>query len=371
MPLGFYLHIPFCARKCDYCAFHSVTSWNANDESRLVDKILKDAQLLAANRLRRDDTSTIYIGGGTPSLLSAGHLVRLVKGIRTVAGRVTEITCEANPESAERDFVDAACEAGVGRLSLGVQTFNTDLCARIGRTAVTERIVSRIRSRWTGSLSADLIISAPEQDTEHVLRDVQVLADIGVDHLSLYDLALEPGTPLAKSYPTGIDSSVDWHTIRERLHSCGFERYEVSNFAKAGHECRHNLGYWKSHPYLGLGPSAVSSLVIDGRHVRLTQAALLGVYLSTDPVTDSECEVLTRRDRMKEYLLLGLRTSHGISRSRYEELFGEGISAHAETAIAGLAADGLLTDDGDSIAPTQRGMDLLNSVLVTLFRVET
>jgi len=359
--LGIYLHIPFCVRKCDYCAFHSVTAWEPQDESHLVDKMLADLEVLfAAHRgpdsnrpaTPSDSRRTIYVGGGTPTAMTTENLTGLIAGVSTRFGPASEISCETNPGTTGAGVLDGLRETGVTRLSLGVQTFSSEL--------------ARIRNGWTASLSADLICGIPTQTTAQVVDDADRLADLGCDHVSIYDLSIEPGTPLRTRIGAAAPGDVDWEEICDRLAGHGYRRYEVSNFARPGHECRHNRGYWRMEPYLGAGPSAVSAVTLNVSSVRLTQPSPLGRYVRSHPVADAGREDLTRSQRIAEFFMLGLRTPDGVSRSRYREIFERSFSLEEESAIREKCREGFLVDDGETVSPTRRGMDFLNEVLVAL-----
>lgn len=374
MRCGVYLHIPYCSRKCDYCAFHSITRWTAADEHALIDKIVSDARVFSNREpgfaAPPVEAKTLYVGGGTPSTLARGQLARLISNVTAALGHPKEITCEANPESARAEFLAEAGGAGVTRLSIGVQSLSPHLCSIIGRRPTHLKELERIRSEWQGLLSADLIVGIPGQTTEGLAADVTKLVEVGFSHLSIYDLSVESDTPLARRVASGgvviPEDGPDWPAVCATLAGFGFLRYEVSSFALPGHESQHNLGYWRMEPYLGLGPSAASTLPIGRRTVRFVQATNHAEYLRDHPFRDADSEHLNSDTLMTEYLILGLRTTQGVSFARFRKLFNADPDALFGNRIAGLISRKLLVRDEHWLRPTSEGMDLLNLVLVEL-----
>ena len=386
MRCGAYIHIPFCSQKCDYCGFHSVTRWSPESQRAIVDKIIHDASSFAAPGREPDssdngsdhkraralpevDLSTLYVGGGTPSILARGLLEHLVDGVVEVLGTPAEFTCEANPESADSGFLEEAARAGVTRLSLGVQSLSKAECRTIGRRPTSIPELERIRRKWHGALSADLIVGIPGQTTGGLVGSLRSLSAIGFSHISVYDLALEPGTPLARRMDRTGTFPVDtpnWQAVCRTLADLGYERYEVSNFARPGGEAVHNCAYWHSEPYLGLGPAAVSTLPVGGQVIRFEQSSDHEAYLAAHPFADADREALTARTIVTEMLMLGLRTSAGLDRDGFRRRFGQDPAVLLGPSVARLCADGLLTLEPDSLKPTGRGMDALNHVLLEL-----
>ena len=374
MRCGVYLHIPYCSRKCDYCAFHSTAHWTTADQHALIDKIISDAKVFSAREpafpLHPVEAKTLYIGGGTPSILGRGLLARLIGGVTIALGDPQEMTCEANPESASPEFLAEAAGAGVTRLSVGVQSLSAHLCSVIGRRTPRRVELDRIRSGWEGPLSADLITGIPGQTTEDLLADATQLVEMGFSHLSIYDLSVEANTPLARRVASGSvaipENGPDWQTVCGTLAGFSFVRYEVSSFALPGHESRHNLGYWRTEPYLGLGPSATSTLPAGERTVRFTQPRNHADYLRGHPFHCADSEYLNSNALITEYVMLGLRTAEGVSIDRLRGLLGADLDTLLEHPLAELNTRELLVREEDWLRPTARGMDLLNRVVVEL-----
>ncbi len=253
---GVYIHLPWCRIRCPYCAF--VVSADPNPPHAQA-----TAALLHEWSLRRSHfegaASTAFFGGGTPSRTPADHLGRILRGIapRTDA----EVSLEANPDELDDDGLSALRDAGINRLSLGVQSFSEAVAQRLGRTrsARTGRAMATAALARFDSVSVDLLFAAPGQTLEAFSADLDIVIDLGVPHVSLYGLTIEPGTPFARAGypPPDEDRWADMyaHAVA-RLGEVGISRYEVSNFARAGHRCRHNEHYWRARPWAGLGPGA-------------------------------------------------------------------------------------------------------------------
>ena len=388
-PIGLYLHVPFCSRRCGYCAFHTTASWRPGALERIADTMLAD---LDAVRALVPPAATIYVGGGTPTVLPPDRLAELVVRARGNGEPAREITVEANPESATATMLDALAGAGVTRLSVGVQTLEPKAAAALDRRLTSVSELEAIRNRWSGSLGADLIHGAPRSTVNGTLEAIDALVGLGVDHLSVYSLSIEEGTPLARAAAHGSievpDSGSGWRRIVAAIERRGLRRYEVSNFAIPGRECRHNEGYWRGENYLGIGPSAVSTLeesafaALTGgvprpdasprprslarRAVRLTQPADHARYLRRRHPLDAAREELGPPELLAEYVMLGLRTAGGISLESVREVIGADAWNRFAAGLERSRADGLLALDGERARPTGLGMDLLDRVLERL-----
>ncbi|MFW5743501.1 MAG: coproporphyrinogen-III oxidase family protein [Spirochaetota bacterium] len=388
-PIGLYLHVPFCSRRCGYCAFHATASWRPGALERIVDTMLADLDAVGA---LVPPAETIYVGGGTPTVLPADRLAGLIVRARGNGAPVGEITVEANPESATATMLDALAGAGVTRLSVGVQTLEPEAAAALDRRLTSVGEIETIRNRWSGSLGADLIHGAPRSTVSGTLKTIDALVGLGVDHLSVYSLSIEEGTPLARAAAHGSidvpDSGSGWRRVVAAIERRGLRRYEVSNFAKPGRECRHNERYWRGEDYLGIGPSAVSTLgdsafaaAIGGlsrpyaatrprsfarRSVRLTQPADHARYLRRRHAFDVAREELGPSELLAEYVMLGLRTASGISLEPVREVIGTDAWDRFAAGLERSRADGLLALDGARARPTGVGMDLLDRVLERL-----
>lgn len=375
-PIALYLHIPFCRRKCSYCAFHSLERWRPAAADRITEAILADVERLAD---RMPAVRTLYVGGGTPTVLDAQRLRSIVERPVRLGAAPVEVSVEANPESATTEMLAVLAAAGVHRLSIGVQTFDPPAAETLGRRLTTPREIERIRAEWPNSLAADLIHAVPGAAPGATAAAIGTLASIGIDHLSVYDLSIEPSTPLAAELASGrlraVDADDEWPAIVRQAESLGLRRYEVSNFARPGKECEHNRAYWRAEDYLGLGPSAVSTLYDrdeDGavRHARrIVQPSDHASYLLRRHPFDGECEHLGPRELLQEIVMLGLRTTDGVACTRLERVVTPRSWTRCREELGALATEGLLAGTGSHIRATHRGLDLLNRVVGRILAV--
>jgi oxygen-independent coproporphyrinogen III oxidase len=363
---GLYVHIPFCTSKCAYCAFYSEPVDTQNTH-----------RLMAAihNELSQTDTraiSTVYIGGGSPSCLPGSELDELVKAITGQCPDIMEFTIECNPAQVNRLMLKQLLELGVNRLSLGAQSFDTEELHCLGRNhnADTIRIAVR-QARQAGfkNLSLDLIfaICGSTQTTWQSNMD-QAIA-LNADHISVYALTLEPGTPLANAVARGdrcaIDESTDkamYEQAIETLTQAGYEQYEISNFARPDFECKHNQGTWKNRQYVGIGPSAAS---YDGCHrtqnLSDVQAYVDALESGQSPVEESI--PIGPMERICETAVLNLRTRHGIDIKRFMQKTGQDPRLLFEGPIQRHEKQGLLATDQDRIFLTAKALPIADSVL--------
>lgn len=370
-----YLHFPFCKKKCAYCDFTSY----ANCGEALVFSYLtalKREIRFAGERFPEARIDTVYLGGGTPSLMSA-------KDIAGVFGTLSasfphyapeEVSVEVNPESASDDVLSAFRDAGVNRVSMGVQSLSDDNLRSVGRVhdAATARAAAARIAKKFDNFSLDIIVGLP-YDTPQLVRDE--VREVGglAPHVSVYELTLEEGTPLAVAAEEGRvwlpddDEIADYmETATDALAECGLERYEVSNFARRGFECRHNLGYWTREEYLGLGAGA-HSLVKTAREgaplaaeIRFASPKDLNAYIggvncveSFDDVPRVEMSVLSPADVRTELVMLGLRTREGVD----ESLLKDRDLSRVES---------FLEREGGRVRLTRRGVAVMNSVLAEM-----
>lgn len=322
--LGLYIHIPFCKSKCAYCDFYSLSGCESRMDAyarALSDNLTETAQTVSAFPV-----NTVYIGGGTPSFFGERRLKALVQLIKKSFQLTSDVefTMECNPESVTLPLIRSVRRAGVNRISLGMQSAQDDELKAVGRPhtmAQVETAVSLIRKAKIKNLSLDLIYGLPNQSPDDWQANVEAAIRLNPEHLSLYALTLEEGTPLWKRQSTlslaDDDDLADRYLWAvKRLQESGYLQYEISNFAKAGYESRHNLKYWRGQEYIGFGPAAHS----DFGGCRYSYVSDLEAYIDgmvTGKKIVDESEQIPKRERAREYLMLRLRTVEGISEEEY------------------------------------------------------
>jgi len=384
--LGLYLSIPFCRSKCTYCNFASGV-YPASEHVRYVDRLIQDMATAPSWAARMDvelprRVDTVYLGGGTPSLLAPELLTRLFAAMRAhfdLAGDA-EITVECAPGQLSDAALAALVASGVNRVSLGVQSFIDREAASSGRLhnrAVVLADVMRLRAARICNLNIDLIAGLPGQTFASWHESLMVmasLADAGVPHASVYMLEVDQDSRLGREVlSAGVRYHADlvpaddavaqmYEQAIEALSEAGLEQYEISNFCRSGFPSRHNLRYWQRRPYLGLGLDASSMLVADKNHhvLRTTTTSDLKNYLEgAQPV---EITWLTPAQQLEEAWFLGLRLNAGVEVAAIEQEFGPALVVPALQAVARLVESGLLTFDGNSVRLTAKGRLLSNDV---------
>ncbi len=322
-----YIHIPFCRNKCSYCAFYSCINHSQDIEGRFIDELKK--QISSYMTLTVSDTcNTLYIGGGTPSLLKNDNLKDLLNFLeRYIGSNLQEFTIECNPEDINNEFIGLLNESSVNRISLGVQSFSDHVLKASGRIANSKSVdkaINCIRESWKGRFSIDIISGLPGQTAEGQKKDIEKAVNSGVDHISCYSLIIEENTPFSddpKLLEDREDEDLLWDICRKALLRRGFEHYEISNFCKKGCESAHNLQYWKMNQYIGCGPGAVSMTGIDGIQ-RISNPHDLNVYLKGSSVNWSvQVEDISVKDFIFENYMMGLRTASGIDRREFHRRF--------------------------------------------------
>lgn len=367
-----YVHVPFCAARCRYCDFCSTAY-----ESQLAEQVI-DAELVElARRAERltQPADSIFVGGGTPTILPPPLLTRLMQALGAFAGPSTEFSLEANPNSLSEESLSIVRRAGVNRLSIGVQSFQDAELAVLGRLHSADearRALLRAAQAGLTSLSADLIYGIPGQSLEGWQNSLRQLLDLPIDHVSCYCLSLEPGTPLAEDVEAGRETPMDESLQREcyelaidLLAEAGLEHYEISNFARPGHRCRHNLVYWHNRPYLGVGPSAVSYL--DGRRTGNThdlQAYVEDIQVGRAPTAMTE--QLFGRALMAETLMLMLRLRDGVDRQAFRARFGEDPAEAFDAPVRRYLQLGMLDLTSDRLALTRPALFVADTILADI-----
>ncbi|MHB8070988.1 MAG: radical SAM family heme chaperone HemW [Candidatus Cryosericum sp.] len=372
-PLGVYVHIPFCRRRCNYCDF--LSQGGATDvPEEYVDAVLEEWRLWVQSVAQDYALQSIYVGGGTPSLLAPRQLSRMLGAVRSSVqvSPDCEITLEGNPDSLDTARIRAYAEAGVNRLSIGVQSFSDSALARLGRlhsAADAERAVRQAREAGIANLSLDLMYGLPGSAPGEELVSVERAISLLPEHISWYNLTLGAGTPLARSVDAGDqvmpgDDEV-LATMREGwqlLESSGYQHYEISNFSVPGRASRHNLSYWLYTDYIGLGLGA-SGFVAGRRWTNVGDWPAYQAALTRREWPIGVEERLEPRRRQGEYAMLRMRLPRdGLSFSDFEVTFGEDVRAVFSDALGRLVQDGLVCIQADRVTCTQRGLELNNLV---------
>ena len=372
-PVGAYLHVPFCFHKCHYCDFYSIVA-GAERQEAFVERLIEE--ILAARPFLADPLRTIFVGGGTPTLLEAELWERLLGAISVGLPRRpdAEFTVEANPETLDRALAEVLVAGGVNRISIGAQSFQPQHLKMLGRwhePASVERAAAVARGAGVHNINLDLIFGIPGQTLAGWLADLEAALALCPDHLSCYGLMYEPNTPMTAKVHRGwirpvsetLEAAMYEATV-ERLAAAGFEQYEISSWARPDRECRHNLLYWTNGFWWPLGPAAAGH--VGG--VRWKNVPRLGDYLRCrphPPITD--VERLDEDGRVGEALMLGLRLVAGIPLERLTGLLARGRrGAERARAIERHVANGLLARRGGMLRLTPPGRLLADSVLADL-----
>ena len=357
-----YIHVPFCAGKCDYCAFYS----EPVPEPALIRLWLERILLqLEKNAPRLAEAETVYFGGGTPSLLPEDVLQRLFSAVHAAAPAAAEISIEANPFTVTPEKA-AVLTSFANRVSLGVQSFDPALREAVGRRDHAgpgpEEAVRNLRDAGLRNLGLDLMYGLPGETPELWRRDLELALELNPEHISAYAVTPEPGTPFARRIAGRPEddalTEAMWEQAGTVLGGAGLPRYEISNYARPGFESRHNSNVWHGQTYLGLGPAACS---FDGTD-RWTQVSSLRAWLDGSP---PELDRIPRRARLGEILMMGLRTVRGWTRREFEAAAGCPWDGFAEQ-LDELAERGLITRTADTVAPTERGLAFWNDIAESL-----
>ena len=359
-PTSAYVHIPFCTQICYYCDFSKVFIKNQPVDSYL-EHLIEEYHSYDIKKLR-----TLYIGGGTPTALSAPQLAFLLEKLtdKLDLSYLEELTIEANPGDLDQEKIAVLKDSPVNRVSLGVQTFNDRMLKQIGRSHLEKDIyenIANLKKAGFDNISIDLIYALPKQTMEDVKTNVSKAIALDIPHMSLYSLILENHTVFMNRMRRGklplpkedLEAEMFDYIIAE-LEKAGFEHYEISNFSKPGFESRHNLMYWDNAEYYGIGAGA--SGYVDG--VRYKNHGPIRHYLQAVEAGNARVqeEVLTLKEQMEEEMFLGLRKKSGVSKKRFEEKFGLSFEDQYGTVVSELTERGLLVPDRDIVRMTKQGL---------------
>lgn len=368
--LGIYVHVPFCVKKCRYCDFLSAPCDEAGKEA-YVEALVKEIQESSAD-FSEYQADTIFIGGGTPSILEAGQMKRILNAVRENyhLEPYTECTIECNPGTMTEKKAEAWLEAGVNRLSLGLQSANDSELRALGRIHTVEEFLdSYLLARNCGfqNINVDLMNALPYQTLDSFGGTLRSVAGLAPEHLSVYSLIVEENTPLYDWVHSGNEDTLPsedverkmYYSAKKILAEYGYERYEISNYAKKGYECRHNLGYWERKEYVGFGLGA-ASLVGNMRYNNLSD---MKAYMECSGREKVNKEILSKEDEMAEFMFLGLRKMEGISKEKFCDAFGVQYQEVYGDVTQKLVKKGLVEETENSVCLTELGIDVSNVVM--------
>lgn len=365
-PIGIYLHVPICVRKCNYCDFCSFPKESFSRRSEYVDALCSEIRSYKNRGLSVD---SIFFGGGTPSLLSRAEITQISSALKDTFffSTDTEFTLEANPLTLDEEKLLLFSGIGVNRLSLGLQSIHKKELKTLGRIHGYDDFLSvyhMARKMGIHNINVDLMYGIPEQTITSFVETLNTVLSLSPEHISVYGLILEEGTDFyrrrdALHFPS-VDEECDmYYSACNLLNKFGYSHYEISNYAKPGFESRHNLKYWQRREYIGFGVSAHSYL--DG--FRFANSVGVDEYIDSVGRTHS---LLTEDDLRIEYIMLSLRLSSGISLSEYYKLFGKDFLKDNQSFLDRLSGEGLVRIFEDAIALTERGFYVSNSIIAEL-----
>lgn len=382
--LEIYIHIPFCIRKCAYCDFLSVPADDKAIEyyvEKLIDEISAHG---ACDFVKETMVTTIFFGGGTPSILSGNQMQRIMESVRANFSVVedAEISMEANPGTVTKEKLECYRQAGINRISFGLQSADNEELKLLGRIHTWEDFLESYglaRACGFDNINVDLISAIPKQTLGSWEEGIRKVLALEPEHISAYSLIIEEGTPFFEKYgegtegelmlPSEEDEREMYYLTEKLLQQAGYHRYEISNYAKEGRECRHNLGYWERENYLGIGLGASS--LID--NVRYRNTDKLSEYLTHSKELGRlrlDEEVLSRKAQMEEFVFLGLRKIEGISNRLFCDLFGHDLEQCYDRGIAKMKAEQLLEEVNGMLRLTRKGIDVSNYVFAEILYEE-
>lgn len=368
--LELYIHIPFCVKKCAYCDFLSGPA-DADTIEKYVQALICEIEAVKI-KAEKYKVVTVFVGGGTPSVLEGEQIERIFAAVRERfgLGEEDEITIEANPGTVTREKLRSYKRAGINRISFGLQSVNNEELKMLGRIHTYEEFLESYhlaREEGFTNINVDLISAIPKQTLESWKRTVDAILELNPEHISAYSLIVEAGTPFEKLYGEGGSREAElpeeeterviYQKTKEWLKEAGYERYEISNYAKKGYACRHNLGYWERKEYLGLGLGA-SSLIENVRFQNTDEMQIYLQYADNEEKRVENRETLTREEELEEAIFLGLRKMEGISKKEVEKEYGKQIEK--------MICQGFLEEENGKIRLTERGIDISNYVFAEI-----
>lgn len=397
--LEIYIHIPFCVKKCDYCDFLSMCC-DENTKKEYVQALIREIEL-SREKMRDYIVCTVFIGGGTPSILDGRYIEQIMEVLKENCeiSENAEITIECNPGTVNQDKLTAYRRAGINRISFGLQSANDEELRAIGRIhnyAQFEESFRLAREAGFDNINVDIMSALPEQNVDCYEKTLEKVLALEPEHISAYSLIVEEDTPLNDRVNEALEKGIHilpdedteremYYLTEEKLKVAGYHRYEISNYSKEGYECRHNVGYWKRIEYLGFGLGASSlyhgtrysntdelskyiSLLLDGRGEEKNfteihdyfQDDIWDIQEDVLSVLEGKIQKLSRNDMMEEFMFLGLRMIDGVSMKKFQEDFGRSYESVYGKVTDKLINQGLIEQNGDNVKLTKRGMDVSN-----------
>ena len=376
--LSLYIHIPFCKRKCLYCDF---PSWGGHEShfEKYVKSLKCEIEALGKEHSGRN-IDTIFIGGGTPTVLSERLLSEICESVfnNFSVNKNAEFTCEANPGTVDGRKLTEMNKMGINRLSFGVQAWQNGILESLGRIHNHEAVVKNIyEAREAGfkNINCDVMFSLPKQTMEDWLETLEKITSFNIEHISAYSLIVEDGTPFKKMYDEGKLSLPDEETDRQMYHIAnefladkGFMRYEISNFAKKGYESRHNITYWDTREYIGAGLGSHS--YIDGKRFHNTyEMDKYIAYGGSSENIKEDIEVLSEDVKMEEFMFMGLRMARGIEKEEFKRRFNVSLESVYKNEIEELKGQMLLEEKNGFLFLTDQGIDISNYVFEKFIKI--
>lgn len=366
--LGVYIHIPFCKQKCKYCDFLSFTKYNEEYIQCLKQEIVD------FNKKSEYQVKTIFMGGGTPSIIKAEDISEILKLVyeNYDVDANAEITIEANPGTLNREKLGIYKKAGINRISMGLQSVDNNMLKELGRIHTFEEFCENYKlARECGfdNINVDLMSALPGQTVKNWQHNLETIAAMAPEHISAYSLIIEEGTPFFEKYgeredllPSEDEEREMYHLTKELLQKAGYNRYEISNYAKPGYECRHNISYWKRIDYIGFGLGA-ASLIEEVRHTNYSDMSEYIRRLKEKNIPVEDTEKLLKNSQMEEMMFLGFRMIEGVSYKEFKEKFKVEMKSVYGDVIEKFLAEELLEDKEGRIKLTERGLDISNYVM--------
>jgi len=372
MELGLYLHLPFCISKCPYCDFNSYQLKEDNQISFYISALYQEIKAYS-QKLNKSNIKTIYLGGGTPTILSGVQIYNILEFCKDkfIIDKNAEITIEANPGTLDGEKIRLLIESGINRLSLGAQSFDDLFLKKLGRIHNTQDIIDSYylaREKGFNNINIDIMFALPDQTIKDLQITLKKAVSLKPDHLSLYNLTIKAGTEYYRKYKRGKlklpteDEDYDMYNWAINfLEKNGFEHYEIANFARPYKRSMHNLIYWQNKPYLGIGAGAYS-FIKGYRYMNYENPARYIKEIMSGKLPVDNGEKLSLRKRMIETIILGLRTKDGVGFRKYKTRFGVNLNDIFSKQVNKLVNLGLLQKDDFKIKLTKRGIFLANIV---------